>query len=454
MDINRPTTSPLIQEFTERIGWYIKLRWFASAGVLIGTLFGFFLLKLHLPVEKLLALGVAISVYNFAFWRYFLHVNKLSESKKEVVYRRFVIFQANLDWFVLSLIVHYSGGIQSPVLFFFVFHILLVSILLPLRNCYLLATIAFLMVTLVSLLEYFKVIPHISLDVFSSSQSFQPVSIFTTLFFFGATLYGTVFLTTSIIQAVRERERRLMMLQTDLQEEYNKLEESMMARSQFILTVTHELRAPLAAVQSMLKVIIEGYTGSISDKAEELIKRSERRIRFLLDLVNDLLDVSGKQMERTSSRRVEIDLKKIVADVIDGFQGEANAEGINLEVEIPDEPVILESNEKDLQNLLDNLLSNALKYTHSGGEVSLTVKSSEDEVNIEVADTGIGIPEEDIPKLFNEFFRTENAKQVAEHGTGLGLTIVKNIVDEHKGKISVESELGKGTQFLVSFPHT
>lgn len=444
--------SPLTQEFIERVGWFIKLRWFASAGVILATLVGKFVLQFDLPVERLLLIGGAISIYNLVFQRYFLRLGKLSDERKEIACRWLVNLQVSVDWLSLSLITYYSGGIRSPVLFLFVFHVLLASILLPPRDCYILATVAFLIVAAFSLLEHFEVIPHVPIKGLSDFLLPPLGSILILLVFFGAMLYITVFLATSIIQAVRIRERRLMTLQAELQDAYNELEESMMVRSQFILTVTHELRAPLATIQSLLRVIVEGYAGSVSEKAKELIERAERRIRFLLELVNDLLDVTVKQVERSRSRRVDVDLSEVVADVLDGFQAEAAAKGITLKVDVPDHPVVLESNERDLQKLLGNLLSNAIKYTPSGGEVSLSVKASEDEVKIEVADTGIGIPKEVLPRLFKEFFRAENAKRMAEYGTGLGLTIVKSIVDEHKGEISVESELGKGTRFLISLP--
>ncbi|HID57259.1 TPA: HAMP domain-containing histidine kinase [Candidatus Poribacteria bacterium] len=444
--------SPLTQELIERIGWFIRLRWFASAAVIAAVLLAKFALGLNLPFEKLLLIGVAVSIYNSAFRWYLPRLERFKDDRREGACRRFVALQVGLDWLLLSLIAYYSGGIRSPVLLFFVFHVLLASILLPPRDCYALVTFAFSSVALLTMLEYFKLIPHVSIRGISDFRPFPINSTLILLAFFGAMLYITTFLATSIIQAVRARERRLMSLQAELQKAYGELEESVMMRSQFILTVTHELRAPLATIQSLLNVIMEGYAGSVSDKARELIERAERRVRFLIELVNDLLDVTIKQVERSRSRRVEIDIIEVAREVVDGFQAEAKAKGIAMKVHIPDHPIILESNERDLQKLFGNLLSNAVKYTPSGGEVSLIVREKEDKVEIEVADTGIGIPEEARPRLFKEFFRAENAKRMSEYGTGLGLTIVKNILDEHGGEISVKSELGKGTRFLISLP--
>jgi signal transduction histidine kinase len=363
--------------------------------------------------------------------------------------------QIIMDWIALGFIAHLTGGIQSPILFFFIFHILIASILLSRRDCYFQATLAMCFVTTIALLEYFKIIPHISITNIVNEQYSDPASILSILFLFGSTLYISAFIATSIATALRSKERTLVLLQADIQEAYNDLEEASEAKNRFIVTVTHELRAPLAAVQSMLKVITEGYTGDISPKAKELMARAENRIIFLLELVSDLLDLARNQLNLVEIERTDVNLNEVIAELIDGIQDRAAAKRVELTTNIPSENIIIEGDRKEFEKLFGNLLSNAVKYTPEGGQASLTAELNGDKVNCVVADTGIGIPEESIEKLFDEFFRAGNAKDVAEYGTGIGLAIVKRIVDEYNGEISVESELGHGTKFSVSLPlHT
>ncbi|MFC1712633.1 sensor histidine kinase [Candidatus Poribacteria bacterium] len=453
---NERTILPLDQELVERVGWFVKLRWFAATGVFAATLAGKVLLRFDLLVLELCIIGLGIFIYNTVFWRYFLHIRQsMTEGFKTVsgrrkVSTRFIHAQIAMDWVALTLLAHYSGGTQSPIILFFIFHLLIASILLSRRDCYLQATLVVVLVTSFAFLEHLKVIPHVAILDSAYVQPMYIRSDIVTLFFFAATLYFAVFLATSIAAALKEKERSLTILQADLQEAYNDLEEAATAKSRFILMVTHELRSPLAAVQSMLTVISEGYAGDVSEKSKELIERSESRIVVLLELVSELLD--AERLSETRREQIDVRLSDVIVKVSDGIQGRAEAKGVSLEVNIPEDHVVIKSYGSDLERLFGNLLSNAVKYTPPGGTARLTVDASEDVVNFVVTDTGIGIPEEAMENLFTEFFRAENARKTAEYGTGIGLSVVKRIVDEHNGEISVESELGKGTQFSVSLP--
>lgn len=447
---------PLEQELTERVGWVIRLRWYAAIGVFVATLVGKTVLSFALPVLELCIIGLAILAYNILFRQRFLHMRQRGvdiakgAAERRGVYIRFIHAQVAMDWVALTLIAHYSGGTQSPVLLFFIFHLLIASILLSRRDCYLQATLVVMLVAILAFLEYLKLIPHVNIVESTDAQLMNIRSVITTLFFFTATLYFAVFLAASIAATLKEKERSLIILQADLQETQNDLEESAKAKSRFILMITHELRSPLAAVQSMLKVISEGYTGGVSGKTKEFLERSESRLSFLLELVGELLD--AERIDSAQSEQGDVDLNDVIIRVSNGIHGRAEAKGVSLEVNISEDHVIIEGYEKDLERLFSNLLSNAVKYTPSGGKANLTVKTSDDAVNIVVTDTGIGIPEDAMDKLFTEFFRAKNARDTEEYGTGIGLAVVKRIVDEHNGEISVESELGKGTKFSVSLP--
>ncbi len=425
-------------------------------GVFAASLLGRFAFQYRLPVLNLSAIGLGMIIYNTVFWRYFLSLSRPKAengvSERKTACTRFASVQIAFDWAALGSIAYYSGGIQSPVLMFFIFHILIASILLSRRQCYLQATVAVLFVTAIALLEYLELIPHISIMSVPDTRFSDTVSVITFLTFFVSTLYIAAFIATSIAVALRSKESKLVILQADLQESYSDLEEATTERSRFILTVTHELRSPLAAVQSMFGVISAGYAGEVSVKAKELIERSDRRIHYLLELVGDLLDLAAERLNVIRSKRVDVDLNDVVMEMIDGIKGRAEAKGVAISTSIPNEHIIIRSDRKDMERLLGNLLSNAVKYTQKGGQAHLTMDTNEDKVRFTVIDTGIGIPEEAIEQLFTEFFRAENARKITEYGTGLGLAIVKRVVDEHKGEVSVESELGKGSKFSVSLP--
>jgi signal transduction histidine kinase len=133
-------------------------------------------------------------------------------------------------------------------------------------------------------------------------------------------------------------------------------------------------------------------------------------------------------------------------------QPEAEARGLTVTLDLPETPLLFLTTEEDMQRLVGNLLENAVKYTPPGGKVWLGLRGGESEITIVVSDTGIGISPEAMPHIFEEFYRGPNAKAVGKEGTGLGLSLVKRIVDLYQGKVQVQSELGKGTTFTVTLP--
>jgi signal transduction histidine kinase len=222
-------------------------------------------------------------------------------------------------------------------------------------------------------------------------------------------------------------------------------------RTWFMMKVAHNLRAPLAGMLSILEVVRDGYLGPINDDQSEYLRRLERRARTMLALVNELMALSRNRQRRevesgvtelaALARRVQRTFQDKAAEKRIGFQ-------VSLSTDLPDVRGRLET----VEQMLENLVSNAIKYTPADGSVEVRFARANGTVRIEVSDTGIGIPAADRPKLFTEFFRAENAKAMEEVGTGLGLAIVKDIVDQLGGRIFMESEEGVGTIFVVHLP--
>ncbi|MGC8874013.1 MAG: ATP-binding protein [Chloroflexia bacterium] len=233
---------------------------------------------------------------------------------------------------------------------------------------------------------------------------------------------------------------------------YRKLEEIDRAKSQFVLTVTHELRAPVATVQSLLRVILGGYAGQVSPKQKELIERAERRILFLQQLVDDLLDLAAGKTEHLAETPRPVALNPLVTKVVAQLRPVAEEKSLDLRVYVPHEVLTVLAVEDGIERILVNLVGNAIKYTLPGGRAEVTLERCGNEAALIVSDTGIGIPEDALPHLFEEFFRAENARAIEREGTGLGLSIVKNLVERYGGRIGVESRLGHGSTFTVYFP--
>ncbi|HEX9617704.1 MAG TPA: GAF domain-containing sensor histidine kinase, partial [Anaerolineales bacterium] len=227
------------------------------------------------------------------------------------------------------------------------------------------------------------------------------------------------------------------------------------SKGQFIRIITHELRSPVSVIRSLLRTMTGGYAGEVSVQQRDLIERAIRRSDFLQKLIDDLLELAaGKTAVKGHESLEPIPLEEVVQKVIKRFEVPAREK--RLKIEWHDEtgerkPCVMATQE-GIDRIVNNLISNAVKYTPEEGCVAVKLAASNAEARLIVQDTGIGIPEDALPHLFEEFFRAPNAKAVEQQGTGLGLTIIKDYVNRFGGRVAVQSTLGKGTQFTVTLP--
>jgi signal transduction histidine kinase len=182
----------------------------------------------------------------------------------------------------------------------------------------------------------------------------------------------------------------------------------------------------------------------------ELVDRAIRRSENTLDLIDDLLRYSRIQSAAILDRFAPVELAEIVRSAAELFRAQADEKHVQLDVLA--ESAVISGIRDSLADAVNNLLSNAIRYTPSGGRVSVECGCRDGSAMLIVSDTGIGIPQDELPRLFEEFFRGEAARKTALHGTGLGMAIAKRVVDRHGGHIGVESQVGRGTTFRVALP--
>lgn len=223
-------------------------------------------------------------------------------------------------------------------------------------------------------------------------------------------------------------------------------------KSQFVAMVTHELRAPVAAIEGYLNAFLEGTLGSDPQVYRPMLERARQRARSLLELVNDLLYYSKLEAKGIKRNKEPLNIANIIVNTVELLKNQGESKELQFIIDVPDNLPLIEADRAEMEQLFTNLISNAIKYNVKKGQVIVSARPNSNFLEVKVQDTGIGIPNEDLPHIFDEFYRVSGPKTRYTTGTGLGLSIVKKIVESHFGRIYVESKVDKGTTFTVSFP--
>ncbi len=425
----------------ERVYWLIKLRWIAVAGVFLIIFFARSIFDIPVPVIPLYIIAFILAIYNLLF---LVYIN-LVKTNFSAVANRVANIQISLDLFILASLVHFSGGIENPFIFYFIFHMIIASIFLSRRASFLQATFAVTLFCIMVVSEYLGILPHYCLIGFVSSDLHNnAVHISGASFVFISTLYIAVYMATSISKKLKEREG-------SLREANAQLIEKDRIKSKYVLRVSHDIKEHLAAIQSCIEPVTGGITGPLNERQMNLLERADERAGKLMFFVKALLEVTRIKLSR-EIKMARFIFEDMLKEVINSVASKARNKSISINSSVEATVREIRGAKEYIQEVIANLLANSVKYTPRNGKVSIKVNDKGNSILIEIRDTGIGIPSGELPKVFDEFYRATNAKKIEKDGTGLGLSIAKQVVKRHNGKIWVESEEGKGTTFFIMLP--
>jgi two-component system phosphate regulon sensor histidine kinase PhoR len=223
-------------------------------------------------------------------------------------------------------------------------------------------------------------------------------------------------------------------------------------KNDFVRMVSHELRSPLSAIKQQHAVILDGLAGELTQKQRELLTRAHAKIQGLLELINDLLDVAKMEAGYGQLEQVPLDLREILGELVELLRERAASQQVTLQLSTADGLPLIQADRRSMEEVFGNLVSNAINYSPDGGEVRIDAVSRGDYLEVVVQDQGIGIEAEEISKIFDKFYRVKSPKTRQVIGTGLGLALVKGLIEAHRGTVDVESEVGVGTTFRVKLP--
>ena len=429
----------------ERLYWLIRLRWFAAAGVALTILFAGRALDVPLPYAPLYFLAAALGAYNLLFLLYLSRLRAGPRPDLPAAANRLANAQISLDLLSLTALLHFSGGVENPFSYYFVFHMIIASVLLSRRASYLQATLAVFLFLLLAGLEYSGLLAHYCVAASAAGcRRAEAVYLLGVCAAFASTLYIAVYMAASVSLRLREKEAAMRLANVQLKEKDR-------IKSNYVLRVSHDVKDHLAAILACMDPVLHGLTGELKPAQESMIRRSYERTEKLTVFVKALLEITRIKL----SKRMEMEsfsLIKTADSAINFVEERARAKNIKLTCAVGPGVEMFTGAQIYIEETIANFLSNSIKYTPEGGSVDLMIGDAGASVLIRVSDTGMGIPKADLPHIFEEFYRAKNAKATERTGTGLGLSIAKEVAVRHGGRIWAESREGKGSVFYLSLP--
>ncbi|HLE09374.1 MAG TPA: HAMP domain-containing sensor histidine kinase [Thermodesulfobacteriota bacterium] len=440
-------------ELIGSLAWYINIRWVAVFFIAAVFLISISVFGVDVPLEIILPAIIAIIIYNTASLLYLKKIKSPEIVPVNLPQRaaRFVLFQATADLLLLLVLIHYTGGAENPFIFYFIFHTVLSSLMLPKKTCYRQSAAVTLSVGALVLAEYFSFIPHHHLKGFIEAELYEnPKYLISVYLVFASTMFFATYLAVTVSEKLWEKETELEEKSGELEKANESLMEKDRLKSEYVMMVAHDIKSPLSSILSLIAAVTEGYSGKLPEKTLELLIRAGTKAASLHGYASDLLNLSRIRSQKSLDLK-PVDMETLVEEAVSMAAPEKEGKELDIKVEFERGlPPLIADREQMLHAVL-NLVGNAVKYTPSGGAIRVEGKRKENQFLLTISDTGVGIPKEDLPHIFDEFFRGGNGEKFSK-GAGLGLSLVKFIVERHGGTITVESELGKGTSFYLKLP--
>jgi signal transduction histidine kinase len=417
--------------------WLVNLRWASSIALSI-FIFVLFLFKLeNYPYPALISIVAVLVIFNSLILFYLKKRNpKYLRTEENIVFIQIVV-----DYILLTTLTHFTGGIDSPLHLIYLFYIIIASVIFEKKyQAFIIAGVAVLLLSILVFMEYQQILNHYSsgLKVYSISDILLALSVF----------YVTIFTSTYIGVTLMMRHKKVKDLIFAQNEELEKADKEKML---FFRFVSHELKSPIIAVQSAINVVLDVMDTNLKPKARDMLERGRKRTVQMIDILKDLVSLSYDEVEEKHEPELVVPCEHI-PEVVDYYRPIAEEKNIQLIETVCKQRKGFQLDKFVFEKIITNLISNAVRYTPNGGQVTIKTDLDDDYWYLMISDTGIGIPKEEHKQIFKEFYRAGNAKKFEAVGTGLGMSIIKKMVEQENGEVFVESEVGKGSTFTVRFP--
>ncbi|NOG53786.1 MAG: hypothetical protein HND57_05575 [Planctomycetes bacterium] len=419
--------------------------------IAVGALFARYVVNVEsLSAGELVAVGIGILLYDALAFVQIRHRLSPDPSLDDYVTLKRVMYGAILlDYLALTAAIWLVGGARSPFLAFYLLHVILSCVLLSPRAALGLTGVAYLLMVSLTLLEWTGLAPpRLPAGAVPSTVDLNWQYALTLLVVYGLLLGLIALLMITLASALRRSE-------THLYDANSRLERLSQMRRDFLHIALHNLKSPIGAATMLLGNIRDGLGGPTTDQQQQWLDRSLNRLDGLTSFIRDLQVLATLDSGLIGPQAKPIDIKNLLASLVDEYQDLANQKSHRLTLEAESASASVLGIERLIKEALVNYITNAIKYTPDGG--TITVRSAVVEagktVRVDVTDNGIGIDPTDQSRLFGEFVRLKpSAPSISAEGSGLGLSIVKRVIEAHGGTVGVKSTPGAGSTFFVQLP--
>lgn len=435
--------------------WFINIRYYVVISFAVFVLVMQHIFKVNFNHDQLWAftiISAALFLINIIY-NYIIISGIVKNDSEGFNQLHFAFNQIVVDLLAIALITHFTGGIESPFYLFFVFHMIIGSMILP---NYVVYSLSGIIISYIGVLSYLEFNGHFEHYSFGNLLEFplytNPRYIIIYVTAFTIMMLVSVFLANNISRAHFLRSQQLKLT-------LNRLKDAEKTKMKYTMGIVHEIKSPIVGAQSNLDLVLNGFTGDINSAADEKIKRARIRTDEAIAIINDVLKISKLKLLESLNKE-DVEIVKFIENTFSKKDSQLLA--MQLSTKITDkrkdkQPVRIDPALFEL--VFSNLIGNAIKYNTSGGNIEVILGNNETgEVEIVVVDDGMGIPDDDKHKMFQDFYRSSNAKKKGIEGTGLGLSVVKEIIEQHDGTITFNSpsrltkEGRRGTEFILTLP--
>ncbi|SFI45807.1 sensor histidine kinase KdpD [Nitrosomonas sp. Nm34] len=436
----------------DNIRWFIIFRWAVIGALILFQIVALIaseeLTQLGIREQQVwpLAITVILSAANFAYIYALDFCQPLKYNSPSIN----IWLQIIVDLLCLSIVVHYVGSTATPAPFFYILHIALACIFFSALESLFVAIIVSAMYTIVLLVEnemFYQVSQSILIDPRFSNESLQKGRVLVWMIALDTLFFIVWYVVSRLTLVVRKHEQYL-------RDAYDQINQAQIAKDQYAMLVTHQLKAPLDAIRSKINLVKEGYCGEVSREIEDVLTRIDKRGHNMSNLILDVLRLERlKTAGRNTNAMGYVDISATINKCIDKLEPVANARNIKIKLSmqnffafgIPDQ----------IEILFENIIANAITYSYDNAEIDITsiIELSGNLAIVTIADHGIGIEAKDLPNIFDEYFYSPRAVMHNQSSSGIGLSLVKIAAANNNLQLKVASEPGLGTAFSAIFPN-